>query len=83
MLINSPRVCAQISQDVINTADPAERWLYFLKDHKYLENYMCFVEDLGNGQTAGNYSGVIKTVTQRSLAVCIECEASEIDATKD
>ncbi|HEY3770652.1 MAG TPA: hypothetical protein VGN44_18405 [Candidatus Angelobacter sp.] len=78
MLIASPVLSARLSKSVRDTADPAERWLNFLKGRNLLEDYVALPETLDDGTTANIYSGHIRKLAQRSEAVCIECEASEL-----
>ena len=78
MLLRSPQVHKGLSEAVCTVDDPTDRWLYFLKERKPLENYMSGIETLDNGNTAGVYAGNINNLPEASAAACIECAAKEI-----
>ena len=77
MLLRSPRVCAELSDQVRSCADPMYRWLYFLKERSHLDNYIALAEPLDDGRTAGVYAGYINNLPEASAAACIECAAKE------
>jgi hypothetical protein len=78
MLSRSPHVCSELSEPVRSATDPADRWLYFLKDHRHLDNYMAAVETHDDGRKSGVYSGYINNLPEASLAACIDCAAREL-----
>jgi hypothetical protein len=77
MLLRSPRVCAELSEEIRSAGDPMYRWLDFLKERRPLDNYIALVETLNDGRQAGVYAGYIYSLPEASAAACIECAAKE------
>lgn len=78
MLLRSPHVASELSEQVRGSADPMHRWLYFLKERKPLDNFISGVEQFPDGRGVGVHAGLINNLPEVSAAACIECAAKEM-----
>ena len=78
MLTRSRRVRHELPEEILESDDPMDRWLNFLKKLRGFDDYRSGVESLDDGSNSLVSVGVINSVTERSVAACIECAAKEM-----
>jgi hypothetical protein len=77
MLLKSPKVRAQLSQEVISEKDNLSRWLLYLKQRGFHEARFPAHEELEDGTKITHVMGGIKDLPGNSAQLCIQCAALE------
>jgi hypothetical protein len=79
MLLKSPRVLEQLSNDVVTQTDPLDRWLVFLKEQNGgLDGRLLYGATRDKyGVERPYYSDCLSSVATVSSRVCLHCSAQE------
>jgi hypothetical protein len=77
MLLKSPNVRAQLSQEVLSETDNLSRWLLYLKQRGFHEASFPAYEELEDGTKITHLMGGIKDLPGSSAQLCIQCAALE------
>lgn len=78
MLLKSPNVCGQLSQEVATELDSLSRWLLYLKQKGFHKTDFFAHEELDDGTKITHVMGSIRDLSEDSAATCMECAALEI-----
>lgn len=78
MLLKSPKVRAQLGDQVLSERDDLARWLLFLKDRGFHEVSFPAYEEGENGTRISHLLGGIRDLPNNSVVACMQCAAWEI-----
>ena len=78
MLIKSPNVAKELSDDVLRATEGADRWCRFLRDSGAVRYDLGPGKEEYEGVVTLHYMGRITEVALVSSRLCIECSAKEL-----